>query len=99
MTPSEIPTYSPAEARRKLEDELPGWAYEGGWIQRRVPVGSFGEALGIAAAVAHVAEAARHHPDLELGPRAVRIRIRHHWAAGVTDADFALARALRDVLP
>lgn len=99
MTPSEIPTYSPAEARRRVEDELPGWEYRDGWIQRRIPVRSLGEALGIAAAVAHLAEAARHHPDLELGRRAVLVRIRHHWAAGVTDADFELARALGAVLP
>lgn len=96
---SEIPTWSEEEVRRRLEAELPEWTYEGGWIERRIPVRSLGEALGVANAVAHLAEAARHHPDLELGPDAVRIRIRHHWAAGVTDADFELARTLRRVLP
>lgn len=98
MTPSEIPTYTEAEVRRRLAAELPAWEYEGGWIQREVPTPTRPRALMAANLVAHLSEAARHHPDLELGPEGLLIRVRHHWAAGITDADFALARALEDAL-
>lgn len=99
MTPEEIPTYSEREARRRLEAELPSWKFRDGWIQREVPADSWRAALGIARLVAHLAEAARHHPDLVIGRDGLRIRLRHHWAAGVTDADFELARVLEAALP
>lgn len=98
MTPSEIPTYSEGEVRERLAAELPAWEYEGGWIQREVPARSRARALMAANLAAHLSEAARHHPDLELRGDGLLIRIRHHWAAGITDADFALARVLEDAL-
>lgn len=98
MTPSEIPTYSEREARKRLEDELPAWEYEGGWIQREIPARSRARALMTASLVAHLSEVARHHPDLELRRGGLLIRVRHHWAAGITDADFALAHVLEEAL-
>lgn len=98
MTPSEIPTYTEGEVRERLAAELPAWEYDGGWIKREIPTRSRARALMAASLVAHLSEAARHHPDLELRRDGLLIRVRHHWAAGITDADFALARALEDAL-
>lgn len=98
MTTWDLPTYSEEEIRDRLEDELPAWEYRGGWLQREVPAGSRPRALLVAAGLAYRSEAAFHHPDLQLRGDGVLIQVRHHWAAGITDADFELAHALEAVL-
>ncbi len=98
MTPPEIPTCSADEIRRRLASDLPAWSYDGGWLRRDVPTRSRARALLLANRLAYLAEAARHHPDLEIEPHVLRIRVRHHWAAGVTESDFQLARAMEEVL-
>lgn len=98
MTPREIPTCSADEIRRRLASDLPGWSYDGGWLRRDVPTGSRARSLLLANRLAYLAEAARHHPDLEIESEVLRIRVRHHWAAGVTESDFQLARAMEEVL-
>lgn len=98
MSPSGVPTYTEEEIRRRLASELPAWSYDGSWLRRDAPTASRLGTLMLANRLAYVAEAAHHHPDLDLGPGGVRIRIRHHWAAGITESDFELARALERVL-
>ena len=98
MSSSGIPTYAEDEIRSRLASELPTWSYEGGWLRRDVATTSRTGTLMLANRLAFVAEAAHHHPDLDVGAAGLRIRIRHHWAAGVTESDFELARALEDVL-
>lgn len=98
MSAAGIPTCTEEEIRRRLAAELPAWSYEGGWLRRDAPAATRVGTLMMANRLAYVAEAAHHHPDLDLGPGGIRIRIRHHWAAGITESDFELARALEDVL-
>lgn len=98
MTPSEIPTWPEDEVRSRLDAELPEWTYDRGWLRRDVPTSGWPAALTVANLLAHLAEAAYHHPDLEVGPDGVRIRVRHHWAAGITEGDFQLARAVEEFL-
>jgi 4a-hydroxytetrahydrobiopterin dehydratase len=98
VSPPEIPTCSVEEIRRRLAADLPGWSYDRGWLRRDVPMHSRARALLLASRLAYLAEAARHHPDLEIEPDVLRIRVRHHWAAGVTESDFQLARAVEEVL-
>lgn len=98
VTPSEIPTFSAEEIRRRLASELPAWTYDRGWLRRDVPAPTWTRALLLANRIAYLAEAARHHPDLDVTADALRVRVRHHWAAGVTESDFELARAVDRVL-
>lgn len=98
MTPSEIPTLADEEIRRRLAAELPRWSYDGAWLRREVRTGSWGRSLLLAGRVAHVAEAAFHHPDLEVGAERVGIQVRHHWAAGITESDVELAVAIEQAL-
>lgn len=98
MTPSEIPTLADEEIRRRLAAELPRWSYDGAWLRREVRTGSWGRSLLVAGRVAHLAEAAFHHPDLEVGAERVLIQVRHHWAAGITESDLELASALEEAL-
>lgn len=93
-----MPTLPEREVRRRLAAELPAWRYDAGWIRRDVPTATRAGALLLANRLAYLAEAARHHPDLEIGADGLRISIRHHWAAGITESDLRLARAVEDVL-
>jgi pterin-4a-carbinolamine dehydratase len=45
-------------------------------------------------AIGFLAEAADHHPDLQVSWGKVRIQLSTHSAGGITDNDFALAREL-----
>ena len=44
--------------------------------------------------VAELAEAANHHPDIDIRYNRVRLTLSTHSAGGVTEKDFALARAI-----
>lgn len=44
--------------------------------------------------VAELAEAADHHPDIDIRYNRVRLTLSTHSAGGVTEKDFALARAI-----
>ena len=98
MTTSELPTWGEEEIRARLDAELPAWTYGGAWLERELPADSRAGALLAASGIAYLAEAAFHHPDLEIRGDRVLVQVRHHWAAGVTDADFELAHAVEDLL-
>lgn len=99
MNPSETGIYSEPEIRGRLEGDLSAWDYHRGWLRRDIRTRSWPEALAVARRIAYLAEAAFHHPDLEVGRDRVRVLIRSHWEAGITDGDFELARAIQDAIP
>jgi 4a-hydroxytetrahydrobiopterin dehydratase len=70
---------------------LPGWTREGDAIRAVSKRGSFGGAMLYAGAVAYLAEAANHHPDLLIQWDTVTLTLSTHSAGGLTDKDFALA--------
>jgi 4a-hydroxytetrahydrobiopterin dehydratase len=70
---------------------LPGWSREGDAIRAVSKRGSFGAAMLYAGAVAYLAEAANHHPDLLIQWDTVTLTLSTHSAGGLTDKDFALA--------
>ena len=91
------PTYSDAEIATKLE-ALPGWYYEDGWIRRVYKTDGWPSTLMLVNAVAFVAEAAYHHPDLSVTWARVTVKLQTHSAGGITDKDFELARKIEDVV-
>jgi 4a-hydroxytetrahydrobiopterin dehydratase len=52
----------------------------------------------VANAVAHLAEAAWHHPELILNYASVEIRLSTHTAHGITDKDYALAQKIEEFI-
>lgn len=94
----ETPTYGPEEVARRLDRTLPAWRYERGWIRRRWEREGWPATLLSAAAVAYLAEAAYHHPDLLLTAEGGSVKLRHHFAAGITDLDFELAEEIEALL-
>jgi 4a-hydroxytetrahydrobiopterin dehydratase len=70
---------------------LSGWAREGDAIVKTYELPTFMDAIAFVNRVAERAEAADHHPDLDIRYRKVRVALSTHSEGGITDKDFALA--------
>ena len=78
---------------------LEGWYREDDAIVRDIESKDFADAIALVNAVAAVAEAADHHPDILVhGWNKLRLSVTNHSAGGLTAADFALAAEI-DGLP
>lgn len=89
-------THGDDEIRAHLARELPCWHLEGGRICRTYRTGGWKGTLMVVNAVGHLAEAAWHHPDLEVSYSTVIVRLASHDVRGITDRDFELARRIED---
>src|ERR1700735_2955088 len=68
------------------------WRRDGQTIVREWTFEDFGHAIAFAHRVAHVAEAANHHPDIHLhGWNKVRLELSTHSEGGLSQADFDMA--------
>jgi len=70
---------------------LSDWTGDPGGIQRAVEAPSFLAGIDLVAAVAQAAEAADHHPDIDIRWRTVTFRLSTHSEGGVTRRDIDLA--------
>ena len=70
---------------------LRGWARSGDSITCAMELADFREAMLYAGAVAYLAEAANHHPDITIRWNRVTLTLSTHSAGGLTAADMALA--------
>jgi len=70
---------------------LPGWVREGDSIRYTATRADFRDSLLYVGAVAYLAEAANHHPDITIQWDKVGLTLSTHAAGGLTAADFALA--------
>ncbi|MGC8487263.1 MAG: 4a-hydroxytetrahydrobiopterin dehydratase [Clostridia bacterium] len=87
--------------RRLAADELASalatlreWRGSSDGIERWFEWESFQDAVAFVDEVAAIAEAASHHPDLDIRFNRVRVFLVTHDAGGVTDRDVAVARAV-----
>ena len=87
-----MPAFSPEEAARRLAD-LPGWQIEDGELTRTFSFKDFLAALAFVNSVGKQAEAAGHHPDIDIRYNKVRLNLVTHDAGGLTAKDFDLAAA------
>jgi 4a-hydroxytetrahydrobiopterin dehydratase len=69
----------------------PGWALEGGALKKTYAFGDFRAAMAFVNRVADAAEAADHHPDIDIRYSKVTLGLVTHDAGGLTDRDTALA--------
>ena len=79
-----------AEITARLGD-LTAWHREGGAIVTTATRADFRDALLFVGAVAFLAEAAGHHPDIAIAWNKVTLTLSTHSAGGLTEADFGLA--------
>jgi 4a-hydroxytetrahydrobiopterin dehydratase len=82
-----------SEVEEKL-NKLPGWKLAGREIVRDLKFVDFLSAMEFVNRVADKAEAAGHHPDIDIRYNKVRLALVSHDAGGLTQRDFDLAGAI-----
>ena len=88
-----MPTEQPltdGEIAQRLA-ELPGWVHDGGVIRRTYKTDGWPTTLMLVNAIGFYAEAADHHPDLQVSWGRVTVSLRTHSARGITPKDVELA--------
>jgi 4a-hydroxytetrahydrobiopterin dehydratase len=91
------PLLSPDELGSALAS-LPEWKREGQAIARTVRCASFRDAIGLVNAVADAAEAADHHPDIEIVWRRVTFRLTSKASGGLTRRDVEMAARIDSIV-
>jgi 4a-hydroxytetrahydrobiopterin dehydratase len=79
-------------------DTLSGWARQGEMIVKTYKLQSFPAAIAFVTHVAFLAEAANHHPDIDIRYNNVTLALTTHDASGLTEKDFALAEQADEVM-
>jgi 4a-hydroxytetrahydrobiopterin dehydratase len=81
---------SDAEVQTFLQ-KWPGWALETGMLKKTFAFADFRAAMAFVNRVADAAEAADHHPDIDIRYSKVTLALVTHDAGGLTQRDSALA--------
>jgi 4a-hydroxytetrahydrobiopterin dehydratase len=75
---------------------LDDWKRDGDTITKMFSFKDFAEALAFVNVIAEPAEAMNHHPDVAIHWNEVTLTLWTHASGGLTERDFALARAIED---
>lgn len=92
-----MPILTADDVRHRLKS-LHNWKFEQGEIVREVKFTDFVAAMNFVNEVAAKAEAAGHHPDIDIRYNKVRLALVSHDAGGLTHRDFDLASSLEGLL-
>lgn len=90
----------------KLDDQeittrleaLSGWARQGDAIVKTYKLPNFPAAVAFVTHVAFLAEAANHHPDIDIRYNKVTLLLSTHSDGGITEKDFALAEQADELM-
>jgi 4a-hydroxytetrahydrobiopterin dehydratase len=85
-----VAALSPHEIQQRAA-ALPDWKIEHGELVRTFAFKDFLQALAFVHRVGEAAEAAGHHPDIDIRYNRVRLALVTHDAGGLTAKDFELA--------
>lgn len=90
---------SEAQVRERL-GEVPGWVVDGarGALHRQLRFKDFSAAFALMTRIALAAEKADHHPEWSNVYNRLDIWLMTHDAGGISERDFALARAINAML-
>jgi len=76
----------------------PGWTQADNTLTRTITRADFVDALALVLEIGKLAEAANHHPDIDIRYRTVRLSLSTHDAGHtVTAKDFTLAQKINDL--
>ena len=87
---------SDTEVKDALAD-IPGWELSGTEIVKQYKLADFVAAMAFVNQVAEAAEAANHHPDIDIRWNKVRLALSTHSEGGLTNNDFALAAQIESL--
>ena len=73
---------------------LPDWSRSGDAIVRTIRFPDFMAGVGFVNRIAELAEAADHHPDIDIRYRTIRLELTSHDENGLTERDVALAHGI-----
>ncbi|MQA79043.1 MAG: 4a-hydroxytetrahydrobiopterin dehydratase [Streptosporangiales bacterium] len=86
-----------AAVRTALSD-LTGWTGDTTAVKRTVKASDFPTAIRIVDDVATIAEASKHHPDIDIRWRTLHFTLSTHSAGGVTRKDVDLAEHIDEIV-
>ncbi|MBT9330975.1 4a-hydroxytetrahydrobiopterin dehydratase [Paracidobacterium acidisoli] len=92
-----MPLMNESEISERLQSTS-GWQRQGEQIVRLFTFGNFIQAMEFVNQVAEKAEAAGHHPDIDIRYNKVRLALSTHDAGGLTQRDFDLAASVDALL-
>ncbi|MFD6158870.1 4a-hydroxytetrahydrobiopterin dehydratase [Nocardia sp. NPDC060256] len=87
------PLLTETELTESLTD-LPDWTRDGDVLSRTVQAPTFLAGIELVRQVAEAAEAANHHPDIDIRWRKVSFALSTHDSGGLTALDVELARTI-----
>ncbi len=87
------PLLTEAEISASL-GSIPAWQREGQILVRTIRCDTFRAAIALVSRVADAAEAADHHPDIEINWRRVTFRLTTRASHGLTAKDVAMAASI-----
>jgi 4a-hydroxytetrahydrobiopterin dehydratase len=93
------PVLSAAEVDAALAEQGIDWERQGDQLTTTVTLRDFAAALAFVNAVGADAEAANHHPDIDIRWNKVHLVLTTHDAGGLTVLDLALAVAIDRLRP
>ena len=76
---------------------VPEWSLVDGKLRRTFQLASFVKAFGFMTSVALIAETMGHHPEWSNVYNRVTIALTTHDVGGISERDFALAKAIDDI--
>ena len=92
------PPMAAADIAAHLE-RVDGWALRDGAIEKSWRFGNFHETMAFVNALAWIAHAEDHHPDLALGYNRCTVRFITHSVGGISINDFICAAKVDALLP
>lgn len=75
-----------------------GWTRKGDTLVKTYHFAAFPDGIAFIGRVAEIAETMQHHPDIDIRYTKVHFALSTHDAGGITAKDFALAKAIEDLL-
>jgi 4a-hydroxytetrahydrobiopterin dehydratase len=81
------------------QEQLVAWSYDGtdpASLSATFETGDFATGLRLVNSIGELAEAANHHPDVDLRYGHVDVRLSSHDAGGVTARDVKMARSISE---
>lgn len=98
MTKNEINVFDESEINNYIQKNLKGWSFDGKWIRKTYKTHSWKSTLMVVNSIGHLAEAAWHHPDLQISYAFVEVKLMNHAKKGITQLDFDLAKKIDEFI-